>query len=158
MISIYEIYCSANDRYYIGSTLNPRTRWNLHKSTLKRGVHRNIHLQNSWNKYGEEFFQFKIIKYTNGDRILEEQAALDMYVLKYGWDRIFNIGKIEDAFFTGCHHTEEHKKYMSSKMSGINAPQAKLSWELVKEIRSNYLSNPLTRTELGKNMVLLIAI
>lgn len=150
MISIYQIYCLANGKYYIGSTKKPKTRWNCHKNDLRKGQHHNHILQNCWNKYGEESFEFKIIKQTSGNRILEEQNTLNEYAQKHGCEKIFNIGKIVDACFTGRHHSPEHKKYISEKLSGENAPKVKLSWDLVKEIRNNYLINRLTRVELGK--------
>lgn len=150
MISIYEIHCIANDKYYIGSTIKPKTRWNSHKNDLKNNKHDNQHLQNSWNSYGECNFTFKILFNSNDERVSTEQKVLNEYAEKYGWDKIFNIGKVVNACFTGRHHSEQHKKYISSKLSGQNAPKAKLSWELVKEIRTNYLIDCLTRAELGK--------
>lgn len=37
-------------------------RWSCHKNCLNQNKHENKHLQNSWNKYGSENFQFEIIE------------------------------------------------------------------------------------------------
>lgn len=43
---------------YIGQTINFKNRFNDHKSRLKNGKHFNKHLQNIWNKYGEDNIEF----------------------------------------------------------------------------------------------------
>ena len=59
---IYVITNLVNNKKYVGSTHNFLVRWRSHKSMLNRGVHFNNHLQNSWNKYGEESFKFSILE------------------------------------------------------------------------------------------------
>jgi len=88
---IYKITNTKNGKFYIGSSVNIQKRWNAHKRALRKNKHENILLQRSWNKYGEEYFQFEIIEETN-DVLLQEQHYLDElkpYDPKIG----FNIGK-----------------------------------------------------------------
>ena len=62
---IYKIINKVNGKYYVGSTTQlytSRSRWNNHKQALIRGNHRNSHLQNAWNKYGPDAFEFIIIE------------------------------------------------------------------------------------------------
>ena len=59
---IYLITNKINGKKYVGSTHNFISRWRGHKSMLNRGVHFNNHLQNSWNKYGEDNFEFSILE------------------------------------------------------------------------------------------------
>ena len=40
-------------------------RWDCHKAQLRGNYHDNPHLQNSWNKYGEENFKFEILEICN---------------------------------------------------------------------------------------------
>ena len=58
---IYKIANLVNGKRYIGGSVNLKHRLVCHKSGLRRGRHKNPHLQNAWNKYGEENFEFKII-------------------------------------------------------------------------------------------------
>jgi group I intron endonuclease len=58
---VYTITNTKNNKVYYGSTKNVKKRWTIHKSNLKSGTHHNMYLQNSWNKYGADAFEFKII-------------------------------------------------------------------------------------------------
>lgn len=55
---LYRIVCSANGRFYIGSTDSFKRRWREHRQRLKRGKHHNLHLQEDYNALGEEAFRF----------------------------------------------------------------------------------------------------
>lgn len=82
MKGIYIIKNIQNKKYYIGSSKDIKIRIRTHKSKLRRGIHANIKLQNSWDKYGEESFEFKLIyemdkKCTKEDLLDVEQKFLD---------------------------------------------------------------------------------
>ena len=59
---IYMIENQANGKIYIGQTSDLERRKKEHLNKLKNKTHHNLHLQNSFNKYGEDNFVFKIIK------------------------------------------------------------------------------------------------
>lgn len=59
---VYIIKNLINGNFYIGSSCDIKKRWNSHKSGLRNNKHVNKHLQNAWNKYGEENFIFEIIE------------------------------------------------------------------------------------------------
>ena len=59
---IYKITNLINKKYYIGSSLDIKRRWKEHRRNLIKNKHNNIHLQKSWNKYGENSFLFEIIE------------------------------------------------------------------------------------------------
>lgn len=62
------IYCienMINHKKYIGQSVNIFSRWQQHKSELNRKKHCNSKLQNAWNKYGEENFNFYILEKCN---------------------------------------------------------------------------------------------
>jgi len=62
---IYAIKCIANGKVYIGQGANIRVRKNGHFSNLRRGCHKNKHLQRSFNKHGESSFIFCVIEYAS---------------------------------------------------------------------------------------------
>lgn len=59
---IYKIACTANNKVYIGQSIDIKRRWKEHKRRLNSGTHENLHLQNAWNKYGEYQFKFEILE------------------------------------------------------------------------------------------------
>ena len=69
---IYQITNKVNGKFYIGSSIQIEIRWKQHINALKKGNHCNKKLQNSWNKYGEQAFEFSILEETN-DLINREQ-------------------------------------------------------------------------------------
>lgn len=74
---IYYIINIANRKKYIGSTRNLCSRKNEHWSKLRRGCHPNSHLQYSWNKYGEENFEYRPVEiYDDCNIMLEREAEL----------------------------------------------------------------------------------
>ena len=69
---IYEIRNKINDKVYIGKTTkkNPIDRKHQHFHLLKKEKHHNKHLQHSFNKYGQQNFQFKVIVFVySSDRL-----------------------------------------------------------------------------------------
>ena len=61
-IGIYKIENLLNGKVYIGQSVDITKRWSTHVAELNNNCHHNIHLQNAWNKYGEENFEFSIVE------------------------------------------------------------------------------------------------
>lgn len=75
---VYEIFCTANGRRYVGSSVNFERRWRLHYTQLSEGKHHSQHLQRAWTKYGEDAFVFRVLeKCVMGDLIAREQHYID---------------------------------------------------------------------------------
>lgn len=82
---IYKIINKINGKYYVGSSVNIISsnmsgRWYRHRYNLNKNNHHNDYLQRSWNKYGQNNFDFSIVE-TIGDipKLLEiEQKYLDI--------------------------------------------------------------------------------
>lgn len=78
MTGIYQIKNICNGKVYVGSAIDIDKRWGTHIRALKRGDHRNIHLQRSWNKYGQASFEFSVLEETTESTLIErEQFYLD---------------------------------------------------------------------------------
>lgn len=76
MGSVYSITNLKTNQKYIGSTIGLiRKRWNAHKNQLRRGIHANTRLQESWRVHGEDSFLFEVLEEcdTARARFLEKQ-------------------------------------------------------------------------------------
>lgn len=59
---IYGIKNIVNGKMYVGQAINIYKRWKDHIDDLNEDKHYNIHLQRSWNLYGQENFKFFILE------------------------------------------------------------------------------------------------
>lgn len=75
------IYCiknKINGKFYIGSSEDIRHRWYEHVFKLRKNKHINQHLQNAWNKYTEDNFEFLVIESCIKEELLnKEQYYID---------------------------------------------------------------------------------
>lgn len=122
LCGIYKIVCTTNNKIYIGSSLNIKKRWRYHVQDLKRGNHRNSHLQRAWNKYGSEMFKFLIIEIVpkSENLINREQYWLDT-LESYNDSVGFNICKTAESHL-GHRWTDEQKKRHSTRIKEICGP------------------------------------
>jgi len=105
---IYQIQSKIHpERVYIGSAVNTQRRRVEHLKDLRKGVHVNIKLQNHFNKYGEQDFQFSLILECAKDFLIQrEQYYIDTL---NPW---FNICKIAGSML-GFKFSDESKHIMS---------------------------------------------
>jgi hypothetical protein len=59
---VYKIKCTENSKVYVGQTTSWKRRKKSHISKLRTGKHSNNFLQEDWIKYGEDCFEFTILK------------------------------------------------------------------------------------------------
>lgn len=75
---VYQILCRPTGKVYIGSTVDLNARWAMHRTMLRRKTHHNAHLQQAWNKYGEESFEFSVLEVVDASSLLQaEQSWID---------------------------------------------------------------------------------
>lgn len=70
------IYCirnSINGVKYIGQSTDIYNRWKDHRWALNNDVHHNTYIQNAWNKYGEENFDFLIVEECDESQLNENE-------------------------------------------------------------------------------------
>lgn len=81
---IYKIVNRINGKYYVGSSINilgTPGRFYNHKRHLRRGKHHCDHLQNAYNKYGSENFEYIVVEQVDPIRdvlLAAEQRYLDI--------------------------------------------------------------------------------
>lgn len=93
---VYKITCIVNGKFYIGSSINFKIRWRDHLSELRRGIHDNPHLQNAFNKYGEEAFLFEIIEVVMPWFVLDREQYWLKRLKPFNHDIGFNMNRIAD--------------------------------------------------------------
>lgn len=114
---IYKISNTANCKIYVGSSLNIKVRWGIHRSQLRNNCHPNAYLQRAWNKYGEENFSFEIIEECAEDiLLLKEQEWLDS-LKSFSTECGYNI--LQQAYSpSGYKHSEKSKEKISKGNKG----------------------------------------
>jgi group I intron endonuclease len=76
-IYLIESICKP-DKFYIGSAVDISKRWERHLSELRKGKHGNRHMQNHFDKYGENDFRFGILEECEHIKLLRwEQWWID---------------------------------------------------------------------------------
>ena len=150
---IYLIRNKINNKVYIGQSRNIKQRWSRHKCDLNKGIHGNKHLQKSYNKYGKENFEFKIVELCDE----AELDSLEVYWIKkfdsvnytkgynnesggnknkrFSEERIKSITGEGNPMFNKK-HTEETKNAIRNKNRGQNS---KLTVKQVSEIKKKFL-------------------
>ena len=130
IIGIYCIENLINNKKYIGQSINIKHRWDYHKSELRNNQHKNTHLQNAWNKYGENNFKFSIIECCSVDELDEKEVYyISLYdTYKNGYNRDMGGKSNRDV-------TEETKKLISDAKSQVIV-QLTLDGDFIKEWKS----------------------
>jgi len=144
---IYLIKNILNNKVYVGFSKDIINRWIDHKYRLNNNKHENCYLQNAWNKYGANNFEFilleSIIIPNNNLSIFLERE--DYYIDKYdscNRDKGYNI-RPKSQYHT---LSEETKMKLSSRVKG------KKYEELYGNKRSQEIKNKLSESHKGYKM------
>ena len=142
-----------NNKFYIGSSQNIIKRINAHKSMFRNKNHPNIHLRNSYNKYGDKYFIYLLIEKVENinDLLNREQYWIDELDAT---NQIIAYNICPNATnMLGFRHSEETKKYLSDIAKGENGSfYGKHHTEESKQKISNKNSNPTPETRLKKSI------
>ena len=126
---IYKIRNLLNGKFYVGSAQDTRTRFRQHRRLLRKGTHHCKHLQNAWNKHGEELFKFEIIEHVGSVEGLE--AAEDVWLHEHvGQKHCYNSGRSAKAPWRGC-APEDHPNFgrkLTDKQKQNLRDASKLQW------------------------------
>lgn len=86
---IYQIKNRINNKKYIGHSINITYRWYTHTSNLMENVHPNKELQEDFNKYGIDVFDFSVLELVSGKKKLIEKEQ--MYLNKLDFRNNYNV-------------------------------------------------------------------
>lgn len=121
---LYMVRNSNNDKRYYGESANVSGRLASHKSLLIRQIHPNLRLQQDWNLYGGEIFEFVVLYMgpaweKKEDRLIKETLLIlaDRSVCYNYLEG--NLKPTEQNPFWGRTHSEETKKKIGDSMRGI---------------------------------------
>ena len=94
---VYQIVNTVNNKVYIGQTTQGELRWKRHASTLRGNYHKNHKLQADFNRFGEDAFEWSIIKEypKDKDTLLLEEARTIVKYRKEG-KQLYNIRPTEN--------------------------------------------------------------
>lgn len=147
---IYKIINNKTNKFYIGSTLNPKVRKERHFNELKSNKHHSVYLQRAYNKYGGENFDFVIIKAREFSSE-EELRALEERYINFCWNsgKLYNVSKNGSGGDIVSYHpflnkikekqriatknrwdskTDEEKQVYSEKLRGKGNPNFGNKW------------------------------
>jgi len=129
MMGIYAIVNLINNKAYFGSGHNLRRRRIQHLWELKNNIHKNPHLQHSFNKYGIENFVFIVIKEVESSDLLKmEQFYIDVNTNGY------NISKNAYSTRLGMKHSQYTKDKISKSKLGKSIKSSPKSEEHKKKL------------------------
>jgi group I intron endonuclease len=113
---VYRWFSPTTGKSYVGSSSNVSRRRYNHVRDLTKGTHVNAKLQNAWNKYGPDSFEFEMLTYCpSKDLIWQEQLALDAFdAVNTG----YNIAKHADAPTRGFKFSKEVRAKLSRMRMG----------------------------------------
>lgn len=97
MVGIYKIENLVNHKCYIGQSVNCSQRWSQHRSMLRHNNHENQHLQNAWNKYGEDNFQHEILEECLQEQLNDREKYWIDYYQSYKRSNGYNISMEENG-------------------------------------------------------------
>ena len=134
---IYQIYNKITNKRYIGSSISIRRRWSQHLHALKHNIHHSKHLQNAWNKYGEDAFVFQCLEFCEPENLLSlEHDYITYYKTtnrEYGYNTtedVENALKMQDKdrikiskALLGRKWTEEQRQKFIKSRTGKKQPK-----------------------------------
>ena len=145
MIGIYGIKNKINGKIYVGKSIQIEKRMARHKRILFNNEHFNKHLQNSFNKYGCDEFEFFVIEQTSPEHLIDrEQHWVDHFLNGEGvYNKMLDVRICPGDSFLNCTHSIDTKEKMSfakkGKYLGENNPSYRIKW--TPEKRKKCISN-----------------
>ncbi len=147
---IYQIRNLTTGKKYVGSSKNFEKRRQDHWRALRKGKHKNPHLQNAWNMYGESDFEFVVLEEClPEERLNREQECLDTRDYEYNISQKADSPRKEKL-------SDEHRKKLSIAHMGhrrTKESREKQSITMVGRIVSEETRRKISATNTGKKAI-----
>lgn len=127
---IYAIRNKVNGKMYIGQQIDIKSRWKQHVRELKSKTHCNSYLQYSWDKYGEDCFDFFIIEECESGLLNKTEMY---YISKYD---TFKNGYNLTLGGDGSDYSEEERMNFRKKRKPLAVLQIDLLYNIVNRWNS----------------------
>lgn len=114
---VYQILNTANGKSYVGRSVAIKRRWDSHRFHLRKGTHKNKHLQSSWNKYGEDSFVFRVLEFVDDEDLLPAREGFHTNRLK-ATHRDHGYCSVEVDENAQVRFSEEHRRRISASLMG----------------------------------------
>ena len=152
--NICGIYCIYNSKYfYIGLSSNIRSRWNSHRSKLKRGIHDNPFMQNVYNKHSiDDPFRYEIVCICERkDLGTLEKSVFEEYCKKYSDKIPMNISNCGEANIW----TDEMKAKASKSHTGVKFSKERCEAISKRQlgVPKEYLRIPIVQLSLNGDLI-----
>jgi group I intron endonuclease len=156
---IYKIANVVNGNKYIGSTINYNRRQKRHILFLNRGNHHSRYLQNAWNFYGKDKFEFSIVELVDDvSKLIErEDYYTKLWKPEYntmkdikshlGLKRSFETLRKMSLAHVGKTHSEETKEKIRQITTGVKQTKETVA----KRMENKY--KPIIQCDLDGNVV-----
>ena len=115
MVGIYTIRNRVNNKRYVGQSIHIDTRFKEHIKALKDNQHYNVHLQASWNQYGEENFSFEVLEECSREQLNDRET----YWKKYYDPQTYNLGHTGNVHTMSLETREKMRKVMNELNSSL---------------------------------------
>ncbi len=116
---VYSITNTVDGKVYIGSGDNIHRRWIAHRTLLRRSCHNNTHLQNAWNRHGEQAFVFAVLEECQREEtVVREQTHLDRVFAERPRQEIYNVARCAEAPMRGAKASMLTTLRMSAALKG----------------------------------------
>jgi len=143
-IGIYKIRNKVTGKCYVGQSVRVKKRIHEHFRLLEKGCHVNRILQNSYNKYGKENFDWSLEVECKDIKDLDDfENAFLKGNAHFDEPIFFNIANEAKVPMRGKSHSQETKNKISKSKSGVkNHITPEYKKKLQESRRKKALSDP----------------
>jgi len=115
---IYQIKNLITLKVYVGSAIDLTKRKAVHFYRLRNGNHHSIYLQSSFNKHGENNFEFQVLEYVKDlDNLIEREQFWFSWTNCCNRQNGYNLSPLAGSSL-GVKHSEETKANWSKQRKG----------------------------------------